>query len=55
LRHRKETKRVVAAAPVAKAETVAPEQFLDVAPIEVLQEEVTAAAPVTVPASYDIE
>jgi len=44
----KETKRIEAATPVAKAETVAPEQFVDVAPIEVFQEAVTAPAPVTV-------
>ena len=43
-----ENKRVVVEAPVAKAETVAPEQFLDVAPIEVLQEEPISAA-TTVP------
>ena len=40
----KKEHRVVVEPPVAKAETVAPEQFLDVAPIEVLQE---ASASVT--------
>lgn len=43
-----ENKRAVVAAPVAKAETGAPEQFLDVAPIEVLREE-PASVTTTVP------